>query len=150
MSGAQRDDGLAVDLQHQAQHAVRRRMLRPHVEDHGAGRCERSSVRGSSRVRCFTSRGFRGSVSGLSSSMPSAVALHRIVLAQRMAFPVLGHHDAAQVGVTVEVNAEEVEDLALVEVGGGPDGGDAVDEGSSRPTSRRRSRTRCFSACERM
>src|SRR3954471_2884612 len=46
-----------------------------------------------------------------------------------MAVPVFGHHDAAQVGVTAEVNAEEVEYLALVEVGGRPDGGDAV-EGS--------------------
>jgi hypothetical protein len=32
--GIDADDDLAVDLQHQAQHAVRRRVLRPHVEDH--------------------------------------------------------------------------------------------------------------------
>ena len=31
--------------------------------------------------------------------------------------------------MAAEVNAEEVEDLALVEVGGGPDGGDAVERG---------------------
>jgi len=30
------DDDFAVDLEHQSQHAVRRRMLRAHVEDHGA------------------------------------------------------------------------------------------------------------------
>src|SRR5882757_3808607 len=45
-----------------------------------------------------------------------------------MALPVFGHHDAARVGVAAEVNAEEVEDLALVEVGRGPDAGDAVDD----------------------
>ena len=33
--GRQRDDDLAVDLQHHAQHAVRGRVLRPHVEHHG-------------------------------------------------------------------------------------------------------------------
>ena len=33
--GRERDDGLAVDLEHQAQNAVRGRVLRAHVEDHG-------------------------------------------------------------------------------------------------------------------
>ena len=33
-----RHDGLAVELQQQAQHAVRGRVLRPHVEDHAARR----------------------------------------------------------------------------------------------------------------
>src|SRR6266852_4136373 len=43
-----------------------------------------------------------------------------------MPIPVLGHHDAAEVGVTAEMNAEQVEDLALVKIGGGPDWCDAV------------------------
>src|SRR5216683_4636876 len=43
-----------------------------------------------------------------------------------MPIPVLGHHDAAEVGVTAEVNAEQVKDLALVKIGGGPDRGNAV------------------------
>src|SRR5271168_4165856 len=46
-----------------------------------------------------------------------------------MPVPVFRHHDAAKVGMTADVDAEEVEDFALVEVGGGPDGGDAVDGG---------------------
>ncbi len=33
--GRERDDRFAVDLQHQSQHAVCRRVLRPHVDDHG-------------------------------------------------------------------------------------------------------------------
>ena len=36
MSGTTRRHGFAVDLQHQAQHAVSGGMLRAHVEDHGA------------------------------------------------------------------------------------------------------------------
>ena len=64
---------------------------------------------------------------GLQRWMPLAVALHGIVLAQRVAVPVVGHHDAGEARVAGEVDAEEVEDFALVEVGGGPDGGDGVD-----------------------
>src|SRR5580698_7927578 len=59
--------------------------------------------------------------------MPLAVALYGVVLAEWMAFPVVGHHDAGQAWVAAEVNAEEVEDFALVEVGRGPDRGDGVD-----------------------
>src|SRR5882757_4639411 len=59
--------------------------------------------------------------------MPLAVALHWVVLAQGMPIPVFGHHDAAQVGVAAEVNAEQVEDLALVKVSRGPDWCDAVE-----------------------
>src|SRR5271156_1575797 len=46
-----------------------------------------------------------------------------------MAVPVFWHHDAAKVGVAPDVDAEEIEDFALVEVGRGPDGRDAVDGG---------------------
>src|SRR3981081_3530310 len=44
-----------------------------------------------------------------------------------MPIPVLRHHDAAQVGMAAKVNAEQVEDLALVKVRRGPDRGDAVE-----------------------
>ena len=67
------------------------------------------------------------SATGFRVLLPSAVALHRIVLAQGMALPFVGHHDAAQVGMSAEADAEEVEDLALVEVRRRPDGRDAVD-----------------------
>ncbi len=56
-----------------------------------------------------------------------AVAFDGVVLAQGMALPVVGHHDAGEARVAGEVDAEEVEDFALVEVGGGPDGGDGGD-----------------------
>ena len=47
--------------------------------------------------------------------------LHRVVLAQRMAFPVLGHQQPPQVAVPVEDDAEQVPHLALEPVGGRPD-----------------------------
>src|SRR5580700_8937937 len=42
-----------------------------------------------------------------------------------MALPLVGQHDAAQVGVTAKAHAEKVPDLALVEIGGRPFGGNA-------------------------
>src|SRR5581483_5558511 len=39
--------------------------------------------------------------------------LHRIILPQRMTFPILGHQQAAQVAVAVEIDPEQVPDLAL-------------------------------------
>ncbi len=47
----------------------------------------------------------------------------REVLAQRVAFPGRRHHDAAQVRVAWEVDAEHVPDFTLVPVGVGPDAG---------------------------
>src|SRR5689334_3581608 len=44
-----------------------------------------------------------------------------IILPQGMAFPVLGEQDAEQLRVVGEPDAREVEDFALVPVGGGPD-----------------------------
>src|ERR1700733_9765363 len=43
-----------------------------------------------------------------------------------MPVPVFRHHDAAKIRVTAEVNAEQIEDLALVKVRGGPDRGNAL------------------------
>src|SRR2546421_8077999 len=48
-----------------------------------------------------------------------------VVLAQREAFPGWRHQDAAQVGMTVEADAEQVPGLAFVPVGGGPNLGQA-------------------------
>src|SRR5215469_2868567 len=50
----------------------------------------------------------------------------RVVLAQRMAGPGLGHENSHQVRMAPESNAEHVPNLALVPVGGWPDVGDAV------------------------
>ncbi len=107
------DNDLAVDFEHEAQHAVGRWMLRPHVEDHVLvfGSLGSRSLRGWECLR------FRS----------SAIALHRVVLAQGMSLPVFGHQDAAQVGVSFEANAKEVEDFALVVVGARPDRGNGLD-----------------------
>src|SRR5258708_36780495 len=52
------------------------------------------------------------------------LAADRIILAQRVAFPVVLEQDANEVRVAVESDAHEVELLALVPVGGRPDGDD--------------------------
>ncbi len=39
-----------------------------------------------------------------------------------MAFPILGHHDALQVGMLIEADAKQIEDLALEEIRAWPDG----------------------------
>src|SRR6266516_41053 len=51
----------------------------------------------------------------------------RVVLAQRMAHPSLGHLDPAEVGMPVEHHAEEVEDLPVVAVRRREHGGDRGD-----------------------
>ena len=45
------------------------------------------------------------------------VAFHRVVLPQRMAFPVIGHHDALQVGMSGEAHAKQIEYLTLIKIG---------------------------------
>src|SRR5438552_8511800 len=50
-----------------------------------------------------------------------------VVLAQREPFPGFRHQDAAQVGVAVEADAEQISGLTFVPVGGGPDRGQAGD-----------------------
>src|SRR5271155_2659846 len=67
------------------------------------------------------------SVIGRTRCLSLPVALHRIIFAQRMTFPLIRHHDAAQVRVPREAHAEEVEDLALIEVRRRPDRSNAVD-----------------------
>src|ERR1035441_1444763 len=49
---------------------------------------------------------------------PSVVLLkNTVILAQRVPLPLLGHEDAAHIGVAFELDAEHVEDLALQPVG---------------------------------
>ena len=55
----------------------------------------------------------------------------RVVLAQRVADPVVGHEDAGEVGVAGELDAEQVVDLALGEVHARVQVGEARDLGSS-------------------
>src|SRR3954469_1120905 len=47
--------------------------------------------------------------------------LHRVVLAPWMPFPVVGHQQAAQIGVTVEHDPEHVPHFALGPAGSRPD-----------------------------
>jgi len=52
-----------------------------------------------------------------------------VVLAEGMADPVFGAEDAAEVGVVVEDDAEQVEGFAFVPIGGVPEVGDGGDVG---------------------
>src|ERR1022692_1199420 len=49
-----------------------------------------------------------------------AVALHRIVFAQRMTFPILGHQEPPHIRMSRKANAEQIKDLALKVVGARP------------------------------
>ena len=64
-----------------------------------------------------------------------------VVLAERVAHPVLGHEDAGEVGVAVEADAEEVEHLALGRLGPGCTSNSDGATGSS-PSTWSRTRTR--------
>jgi hypothetical protein len=55
------------------------------------------------------------------------LAADRIVLAERVALPVVLHDDPAEVGVALEADAHQVECLSLVPVGRGPHRDDARD-----------------------
>src|SRR5438270_8743690 len=69
-----------------------------------------------------------GSSTGLAFKWPILpIALHRIILAQRMAFPVFRHHDAAEVRMAKKAHAEQIEQLALKKVYRRPDRGDRLD-----------------------
>ncbi len=46
-----------------------------------------------------------------------------------MAFPFIGQQDAPQVRMTLEADAEKIEILALVPIGGGPDREDRTNRG---------------------
>ena len=75
--------------------------------------------------------------------------LHRIVAPQRVPFPILGHQDPPEVGVAVEHDAEQIEELALRPVRRRPDARHASARGPRRRDAhlhaqplRRRRRTR--------
>ena len=98
------------------------------------GRCVRGAARCRSMLRTNSS-----SVTCSGSPMSTGTFdLHRVVLAQRVAFPVVGHQDAPQVGMPLEHDAEQVEHLALVPV---RRSGRRVDDASAPRARRRRPRT---------
>src|SRR6266852_2538355 len=55
-----------------------------------------------------------------------AIAFDRIILAQWVTFPVVRHQDAAQIGMAIEANPEEIEDFPLEPIGAGPDGNERI------------------------
>ena len=150
-------DGLTLELEHEPQHAVGRRVLGTHVDDHrlvvgsadvrsraAASASDRRSTAPISRRRSAPPRacGIRPwlSLGGLGDRgrrsrprcrscgrlRPSPAPLNctgmaptRVVLAQGVAVPVLGHEDPGQVGMALEDDAEHVEHLALEGVGPG-------------------------------
>src|SRR6476661_3343752 len=73
--------------------------------------------------------GFSGAIVTVSASLgvrePDRLAAERIVLAQRMPFPVVVHQDPGEVRVACERDSHQVELLAFVPVRGRPDGNDA-------------------------
>ena len=77
--------------------------------------------------------------------------LHRIVLAQRMALPVLRHQQPPQIRMAVEDDAEQIPDFALEPVGGRPHADDrrrrAPRRRSGEPS--RAARVRCSSETRR-
>ena len=149
-------DRLAVELEHEPQHAVGGRVLGAHVHDHaladalvggrlvarrllglGLGQAQDRVVAGQVRPSAASSasrsvdrrlgapstwspeagrsRSCGGSQPGdaCSSGRRCALELHGdatdvVVLAERVAVPVVGHEDAGQVGVAVERDAEQV------------------------------------------
>ena len=110
-------------LQDDAQHAVRGRMLRPHVEDEFVAVKKRFvGVSGpAARVRRIAH--FGACLAHCPLSMPRLICTHSgpaagwVVLAQRMALPSVRQQNALQVGMPVELDAEHVEDLALQPIG---------------------------------
>jgi hypothetical protein len=58
---------------------------------------------------------------------PGGVLLKNVVvLAKRVALPLVGEQNALQVGMATKGDAKEVEDFALEPIGGGPDGDEAA------------------------
>ena len=130
---AEADDLLPVQVDDQAQDAVRRRVVRPEVDLEQV--LALAELLGDLEDR----RDRRGDVAPLVD--PRALDGHRhysssekrtgsppigIVLAQRVALPVVVHEDPRGVRVAFEADAEEVPDLALVPVRGRPDRDDAL------------------------
>ncbi len=117
------DDLFTVQLQDDAERTVRRRVVRAEVEEHvvlvGSGTLHAPVFR--TETRGFFLKLLLGEVEAERIEFGGA---RREVLAQRVTFPGWRHHDARQVRVAFEVDAEHVPDFALVPVGVGPDAGD--------------------------
>src|SRR5579863_5068094 len=64
----------------------------------------------------------------LSPIAKSARALHGIVLAEGVAFPIVRQEHAFQIGVAFKANAHQVKYRAFMPVRGGPDGYDGLDD----------------------
>ena len=145
-------DDLAVEFEHEPQHAVGGRMLRSEVDREvaevlvGHGRLARLLVAGQRRalpgaqeveLTEFLAQAHRLVAHALLLVVVAHFdeAGHREVLAKRMAFETVVGEDAAKVGVAGEQHAEKVVGLALVPVGAGPHR-----TARSRPASPRRSR----------
>ena len=130
-----REDRLAVELQHQPQHAVRAGVLGPHVDGHHFGLDLRHvTVAAAPRPHRRDSRSFstfsRNSASrhlerlGRPRRHPD---LDRIVLAKRVALPVLGHQQPTRIRMAVEHDAEQIPHLSLEPVGRRPDAAHGAD-----------------------
>ena len=142
-------DDFAVHLEHQAQHAVRRGMLRTEVQREIA---DLSHVR--LRLHCApTGTSFKSPVVAVvfadharherarldAHRLIHDAALRRVVfhfdvadqrevLAERMTDEAVVGEDAAQIRMTLEQDAVQVERFALVPVGGRPDVDDGIDD----------------------
>jgi hypothetical protein len=124
--GAHHD--FAVQFQHQAQHAVRRRMLRTEVEgvvpDVSHGRHLSVIFLAHDARRHFARLDGHGLVDHALLLRVVAhfdIAGNREILAEGMADETVVGQDAAQIGMAFEMDAEQVEGLALVPVGDVPD-----------------------------
>ena len=132
--GISADDGFAIEFQQHTKHAVRRRVLRTHVQGHAPAVLLSFSfyVSGAGFERC--GRRFEIGIAHLNTRPGTLLILITVtmpmdgeILAERMSFPVVGHHDPRQVGVIPEAHAEQVERFALVPVCAGPDRSYGID-----------------------
>ena len=109
-------DLLAIQLEDAADDAVGAWVLRPQIEHH------LTFIDLLEEVRAGECRMSAGIIEGVGRHFGGAEG---VLLAQGMTLPIVGHQDAPQVGVAAEVDAEHVEHLPLVPVGGREDWGDA-------------------------
>ena len=120
------DDFFAVQLQDDTEGTVSRRVVRAQVEEHvvlvGAGTLHAPVFR--TEPRRFFFKLLLGEVEAERVEFGGA---RREVLAQRVTFPGRRHHDARQVRVAREVDAEHVPDFTLVPAGVWPDAGHGRD-----------------------
>ena len=110
------DDLFAVQLQNDAERTVRRRVVRAEVEEH-----EVFVLGAALHAPVFRLEGQRFHLQiffllGQHERIEFGGA-RRVVLAQRVPFPGLRHHDARQVRVAVEGDAEHFPGFALIPVG---------------------------------